>query len=225
MATPIIDRDKLRAHARTLPGADLLVWLDRAIDLLPKSSLPKPIKDYARAKQFAPDEGSRPDLLETIRRFHAASLASKYYQDFAVNSHNFMETSRGTERWIAEHTRLLDGCMRAERDGKAEMARQGFDLLMDLLRAIDGWEADIIFFADEGGSWQVGVNWRDVLPAWFRCLAPATAPAEYAELVVQAIDDFADYDATPLLAAAHEVAGPEQSAALAAIESRLRQRR
>lgn len=27
---------------------------------------------------------------------------------------------------------------------------------------------DVIFFADEGGSWQVGVDWERVLPPWFR---------------------------------------------------------
>jgi hypothetical protein len=26
---------------------------------------------------------------------------------------------------------------------------------------------DVIFFADEGGSWQVGVDWERVLPPWF----------------------------------------------------------
>ena len=38
----------------------------------------------------------------------------------------------------------------------------------------------MIFFADEGGSWMVGVDWRQVLPAWFRVLSATASPAEIA---------------------------------------------
>src|SRR5262249_24272214 len=36
---------------------------------------------------------------------------------------------------------------------------------------IDEGHDDIVFFADEGGSWQVGIYWRKVFPPWFRCLS------------------------------------------------------
>ncbi len=42
----------------------------------------------------------------------------------------------------------------------------------------------IVFFADEAGSWQVGVDWREVLPAWFKCLRQTAEPEEYARSVV-----------------------------------------
>ena len=38
----------------------------------------------------------------------------------------------------------------------------------------------MVFFADEGGSWQVGVDWKSVLPADFRCLAETAGPEEFA---------------------------------------------
>ena len=40
-----IDRDKLREHIRKLPGESLLVFLDRAIDMLPDSKLPRLIEE------------------------------------------------------------------------------------------------------------------------------------------------------------------------------------
>ena len=58
MATPPIDRDKLRVFVRQLDNADLLVLLDRAIDLLPKTKLPKLIKGYARPADLRPDHRS-----------------------------------------------------------------------------------------------------------------------------------------------------------------------
>ena len=44
--TPRIDREKVRAHARKLDGTGLLVWLDRAIDMLPDEVFPELIADY-----------------------------------------------------------------------------------------------------------------------------------------------------------------------------------
>lgn len=222
---PAIDRGKLRAHARRLEGHALLVWMDRAIDLLPDDSLPELIADYVRAEDLAPDPGSQPDLLHTIRRFHRESLAGHYYQDFMVNSRNFREMSRGTETWIAEHTRLLDGCMRAERSGDLDVARHGLALLIDLLRQIDECEDDIVFFADEAGSWQVGVNWREVLPAWFRSMTPVSDPYDYAETVVNAINGFAGHEVDVILNAARDIANADQRAALADYECNIRRRR
>jgi len=54
--------------------------------------------------------------------------------------------------------------------------RQAMDILFGLLNHLDEGNDDVIFFADEGGSWQVGVDWARVLPAWFKVLS-ATAEA------------------------------------------------
>jgi hypothetical protein len=49
---------------------------------------------------------------------------------------------------------------------------------------------EVIFFADEAGSWQVGVDWRTVFPAYFAayfgCLAEAAAADEFAKPVDRA---------------------------------------
>jgi len=88
MATPPIDRDKLRVFVRQLDDEDLLVLLDRAIDLLPKTKLPKLIKGYARPADLRPDQNTTAGLLGAARRFHRESLKGQYYEDSNVNSKN-----------------------------------------------------------------------------------------------------------------------------------------
>ncbi|MAQ14973.1 MAG: hypothetical protein CMN30_09285 [Sandaracinus sp.] len=93
------------------------------------------------------------------------------------------------------------------------------------MREIDQCRDDIVFFADEAGSWQVGVLWDRVLPAWFRSLSPTTEPYEWAETVVDALNDFASYQMDEILAAAREAGTAEQREALAEYEDDLRRRR
>ena len=52
MPKPQINRDKLRVHVRQLPGEDLLVMLDRAIDLLPMTKLARLIEGYGKDNAF-----------------------------------------------------------------------------------------------------------------------------------------------------------------------------
>jgi hypothetical protein len=219
-----IDRDKVRAEARKLDGTGLRVWLDRAIDLLPDQTFPELIAGYVHLRDVLAEEGTQPDLLRTIRQFHRDSMAGRYYQDFMVNSRNYMEKSRGTETFIAEHSRLVEACLRAEQAGDLEAAAVGLELLIDLMREIDRCERDIVFFADEAGSWQVGVLWERVLPAWFRSLSPGMGAHEWAETVVDVLNDFAGSQMVELLVAARDAGTPEQRAALAEYEADLRHR-
>lgn len=214
MPTPQIDRDKLRSFVRKLDGADLLVLLDRAIDLLPASKLPRLVKDYVRPADLRPDGSAPADLLEAVRRFHAASLRRAYYEDFMVNSRSDQQMSKGTQRWIAECQRLLDLCIEASRTERHPQTRAAFELIFELLLHIDDGSDELIFFADEAGSWQVGVNWPEVMPAWFRPLAATTAPDEYATAVHAMISYFAHYESQKLLPAARGCADAEQKAAL-----------
>jgi hypothetical protein len=221
----VIDRDKVRAQARKLDGTGLRCWLDRAIDLLPEEAFPELIADYVRLRDVLTDGDTRPDLLQAIRQFHRDSLAGRYYQSFRVNSRNDTEKSRGTETFIAEHSRLVEACLRAEREGELETAAGGLGLLIDLMREVDECRDDIIFFADEGGSWQVGVLWERVLPAWFRSLSPTTEACLWAEKVVDALSDFAGYQLDEILEAARAAGTAEQREALAAAEGDIRRRR
>jgi len=42
---------------------------------------------------------------------------------------------------------------------------------------------DILFFADEGGSWRWEIDWEKVLPVWFRVLSATADPGEYAQRI------------------------------------------
>lgn len=98
--------------------------------------------------------------------------------------------------------------------------RDAFELLLALLRRIDEDSDNIVFFADEGGAWQVGVNWSAALSAYFQCLADGSSGDEFAREVDRAIEDFADYERPKHMAAARRVANAEQKAALRRLPAR-----
>jgi hypothetical protein len=83
------------------------------------------------------------------------------------------------------------------------------------MRRIDEGREDIIFFADEGGSWQIGIDWDKVFPAWFRCLSRSASPDEYGRLVVAAIEDLDQANCRDHLEAARRPATAAQKKALA----------
>ncbi len=221
---PTFDRDKIRRNLEHLDGADRRVLLDRAIDLLPDESLPELLADYVHLHKVVADDGPPPDLLASIQAFHRDAMAGRYYETFHVNSRNFLSKSPGTERFIAEHARLVAGCLRAETRGDLAAAAAGLELLIDLMREVDRCHRDVVFFADEAGSWQVGVLWDRVLPAWFRSLAPGLDADAWAVKVVDALNDFASYQLDDILVAARDAGTDAQRAALARHEASLRRR-
>ena len=160
-----IDISLLRESIRTqLEIEDLLNLLDRAIEVIPEERLPELIEGFFDPDLLSVEELSESPLLEDVLDFHSDSLAGLYYHDFEVNSKNFMERSRGTINWMAEHNRLMNRCIQESSKGDPDQIRQSFDLLFNLLDEVDECRDDIIFFADEAGAWQVGVEWDEVLP-------------------------------------------------------------
>jgi len=207
-----IDRDKLHVALRKLRKDELLELLDRAIDLLPVARLPGLIEGRIALRALRPERGGT--LLRTVKAFGEASLRGEYYEGFAVNSKNFMERSSGTEHWIAECNRLLDRCVASARERPRQETRVAFEIIFDLLRDIDAGNDDIVFFADEGGAWKVGVDWRAVLSAYFGCLTEEAAPEEYAATAIAVVDEFEPYDRARHLRAARALATPVQKKAL-----------
>ncbi len=125
-----------------------------------------------------------------------------------------MEKSKGTEAFLAEFDRLIGKCVRATAKGPRRPVLEAFVLLFAPLRRIDKDPDTVVFFAEEGGSWQVGADWREVLPAYFQCLAEGASGDDFAREVDRSITDFADYDRRHQLTAARRVASVEQKAAL-----------
>ena len=85
-------------------------------------------------------------------------MANEYYESFCVNSKNCTQKSAGTTAWIAEYLRLLDRCVISAKESNPAEVRAAMDILFDLLDYIDECHDDVIFFTDEGGSWQVGLG-------------------------------------------------------------------
>jgi hypothetical protein len=213
------DLERLRRALRALRRGDLLIIAERAAELVPRAKLGALLGDLVQIDAQTQANEAQAPLWKEVQKFHTAALAGKYYQDFSVNSRNFMERSAGTDAFIAEFDRLLGTCVRAADTGPPGAVREPFELLFGLLRHIDEASDDVIFFADEAGSWQVGVDWRTVFPAYFRCLAGTATADEFATTVDRAIADFADHERPRHLAAARKVASAAQRAALRALSA------
>ena len=215
-----IDRDKLRAEVRRLGNEHVFSMLDDAIELLPPAKLHKIAKKHFDLKRLRPDaeKAKRPRLLTDVKRFEKASLAGEYYESFSVNSKNYTQQSAGTSGWIAEYLRLLDRCVINARKSDPAEVRQAMDILFGLLNHIDEGNDDVIFFADEGGSWQVGVDWAKVLPVWFKLLSATAGPEEYAQRITALFSCHYSYGRDKMLAIARRTATTDQRKALAEVQ-------
>ena len=123
-------------------------------------------------------------ILEDVEAFRDDSLAGLYYESFNVNSRNFMDMSQETTNWIEYFERLINRCIKQCRNGEYVQTQKAFKILFDLLDEIDTGSDTIIFFADEAGSRQVGVEWEEVLPCYFTALADVAKPKHFAQDVI-----------------------------------------
>ena len=219
-----VDIEQLRVALRGASRGKLLRIAERAIEIVPMAKLGALVGDMVRREDLAAGRRGGAPLLAEVRKFHVASLRGDYYDSFDVNSKNFMEKSEGTEAFIAEVDRLIGTCIRAVEKGPRAPVREAFELLFALLRRLDEDPDSVVFFADEAGSWQVGVDWRTALPAYFRCLAEGPAGEEFAREVDRVITDFADHERPRHLAAARRMANAEQKTALRRLPARERRR-
>jgi hypothetical protein len=220
MTSRITNLEMLRRELQGMSRGDLLIIAERAIELVPGATLKALVGDYVRVDGVSEASATPSSLLDEVRKLHVDSLAGRYFEDFAVNSRNCTQYSRGTDAFIAEFKRLLRGCISAADSGQYEVARQAFELLFGLLRHIDEGHDDVIFFADEGGSWQLGVDWRSVFAAYFRCLAETATAADFATTVDQTIAGFAEHDRPQHLRTAQALASAAQRATLEPLERR-----
>ena len=111
-----------------------------------------------------------PELMVAVRRF----VLQKTYATML---------SRGSGSSLADCSRLLERCTKQAAKCNAAEVCQVFEIVFGLLDHIDECEDDIVFFAGEDGSWQMGFDWEKVLPAWLSALSATVAPAEYARRI------------------------------------------
>ncbi len=219
MASQYIDRQKVRAAIRRMGSEYVFYMLDDAITLLPQTKLRRLIKQYLNPAELRPDGARKENLLADVKAFQKASLTGKYYQAFAVNSKNYTEKSSGTLAWIADCRRVLERCVAQSKKEDPATVCQAFEIIFSLLSKIDECTDDILFFADEGGSWQVGVDWENVLPAWFKVLSATAGPAEYAQGITTLLKRHYKHGRIKMLAVARRIATPAQGRALPERES------
>jgi hypothetical protein len=210
-----LEWNTLEPVLRKLKKDELLQVLHDAYESLPASRVVSVFGAYVdlttcdaspcSSKRAAPRQ-----LLEAVRRFHADSLAGHYYESFHVNSKNFMEKSEGTALWIRECTQLFDQCAALSHQGHHAEVRTVMDLLFELLERIDTGSDDIIFFADEAGSWQVGIDDEHLLPIYFTSLAAVAKPEAYAARVEEVIAAHGAYNAATFRKAARKAANAAQ---------------
>jgi hypothetical protein len=145
-------------------------------------------------------------LLADVKAFEKASLAGEFYRSFSVNSRNSMEKSSGTLTRITKFLRMLaDGAAKAKK-GDSQEVRESMDILFGLLNYINRGYPEIVFFADEAGSWQVGVDWAKILPVWFTVLSATAEPDEYSQRVVAMVSRHYNYGRAEMLRIARRVA-------------------
>jgi hypothetical protein len=225
MTPPRVDIDKLRVRLRRMSRSDLLAVAERAIEIVPRQKLSALVGDSVGLDGLTQGQPGVTPLLADVKNFQEASLRGHYYESFNANSQNFMDKSKGTEEFIAEFNRLIGKCIRAAPKPKgSQSVREAFELLFELLRRIDEDPDSIVFFSDEAGSWQVGVDYCEALPAYFQCLAATTSGEEFAHEVDRTTTDFADGERPKHMAAARRLANSEQKAALRRLPAREKRR-
>jgi len=150
-----IDCSKLRTAIRKMANAQIYYLLDEALDMLPEKKLAKLVGRYLNLRSLQPDSTQKANLLVDVKSFEKASLRGDYYESFAVNSKNYLEISGGTRAWIAECHRLLTRCVAEIKRAEPAATHEAFEIIFGLLRHIVECLDDVVFFADEAGSWQV----------------------------------------------------------------------
>ncbi|WP_317204557.1 hypothetical protein [Janthinobacterium sp.] len=213
-----IDFNSVRTALRAMNRGSLLIIAERAIELLPATQLSALLGDFVQLAARPDEAGNAPaSLLDEVRSFHEAAMDGEYYETVEINNRARQEQSHGTDAFISEFDRLLRMCVRADEVGMPRGLHDSFELLLGLLRHIDEGNDDVLFFADDSSSLDVGVSWQAALPVYFRCLAKTSSPEEFARTVDETIIDFVGYDRPRYMNAARDIASDAQRIALDAL--------
>ena len=169
------DLARVRSFLRKMSHQYLFAMLDEALALLPKAKLDLLVRRYVSQEPMqkeGPRSKSRRTLRAEVSDFVERSRRGDYFESFNVNSKNFTEQSNGTSAWIADCNRLLDRCVaRAKvKRGRSEVL-EAIESLFDVIDLAASCEMDIVFFADEGGLYSFGIDWKAVIEAWVTCAA------------------------------------------------------
>jgi hypothetical protein len=197
-----VDLEKVRAELPRMKRGSLLILVERALELVPRSKLQELLKGHIKAdapkradvpkrgdvpkRADAPKQAAKTLVLAEVKRFHSAVVARRYYEGFNVNSKNYREKSPGTLRFIDEFDRIEKLCLKGERQTPPAELRAALELLFDLLEQIDNGRP-IVFFADEAGAWQVGADDKALMLLYIRALSKTADAATYLPCIEAAL--------------------------------------
>lgn len=183
-----------------------------ALDLLaavPKTRQAAVLKRHLALDSLRAHPRPAQSALAEVKRFHEAALGREYFEPFQVNSKNYMSQSIGTQNFIAEYHRQAKQVAQQASAGADAQACEGFSLLLDLHSRVDDIE-DIIFLADEHGAWQIGCDWKALIPLWLSSLQRVSDPAHYADTVLEMVEGLGYGKPAGLEEMAFDHASPEQ---------------
>jgi hypothetical protein len=184
--------DKTWQVLRRTDREGLLVMLVRALKSVPASELESIFGQYAHPREIGDIEPQAPrPLLKAVGDFTDAALRGEFYVGSSRGVPNSFEVGLDFE---AQLELLFDRCIAEASTGDPAEVCAAYERLLDLLREIDKFEKDIVFFADEGGVCQLGINWQRVLSGYVFSLVKTTSGTEFRRVALAVIEEFADED-------------------------------
>lgn len=212
----VVDLEKLRTELRRMRRGTLLTIVERAIEMVPQSALHVLVGDWVNRPdyQMMTDAAKPPTLADEVERFQTAVSRGEYWEDFFITSKNCDSVSEKTEAYLAEMERLFYRGMRETENGVYKEAREAYEKLFALIRRVGACDEELVFFVDGGGLWEYGLDWRQILPVYVRCLAETALPDEFARKTKEVLHEFDCPNEPRILANALQYANEAQREAL-----------
>ncbi len=182
-----IDDERLWWTLRGLDRDALMVLLARAVGEVPVHRLAAVFRDYVRPGDIgATRDQLRLEALALVTKFCNLAERGHFYEEAAYRG---SQQSRGTQLFVAQFAALIDRCVNDSAAAPTEVV-PAFEMLFDLMRHIDSEPSGIVYFTDESGSWQLHVQWPEVVPAYLDSLAQTVPKEEFNHRVDRLLRDF-----------------------------------
>lgn len=181
--------ERIRKHVRIwdsiriLERERLLILAARSLDHLAVDDLEVLLADHERGTPTLVGPHQDVSLVEAVEHFCEAARTGAYFQElWAKGRHGSFLPSPKTEEFGAKLALVFDLCVARAEEGDPMEVCAAYEMILGLLDEIDRFDRDdIVFWADEPGTWQLGIDWGRVLPPYLECLAKVVPPKEFGE--------------------------------------------
>lgn len=181
--------ERIRKHVRIwdsirrLERERLLILAARTVDRLAVDDLEVLLADHERGTPTPEGPHREDSLVGAVEHFCTEARSGAYFQElWTKGKYRSFLPSPKTEEFGAKLTLLLDLCVAEAEDADPKEVCGAYEMLLGLLQEIDRFDRDdIVFWADEPGTWQLGIDWARVIPPYLRCLAKVLPPKEFGE--------------------------------------------